>query len=133
MNYAARRITKIVWAGQKGQPLEDFANLILRSAEAHSIRSLHDRALDENRMLNHGVQDLIVGDVRAVEAELFGQRLLRTEPVAGAHSSPIVKPPELIASGGILQIFVDPHVATGITQDVQGFSRRAAHRIVKNC
>ena len=49
---------------QDFRALEDFADDLLRPAEAHALFGFDERPIDENRMLQHRVQDLVVGDVR---------------------------------------------------------------------
>ena len=49
---------------QDFRALEDFADDLLRPAEAHALFGFDERPIDEDRMLQHRVQDLVVGDVR---------------------------------------------------------------------
>ena len=64
--------------------LQDLAHLVLRAAEADAVGGFDDRALDQDRMLDHRVEHLVVGDVGAGEAELLGQRLLGAQALARA-------------------------------------------------
>ena len=45
------------------------------------------RALDQDRVGDHRVEDLVVGDAGAVEPELIDQRFLPPEPLARGDSA----------------------------------------------
>src|SRR5437764_10587500 len=52
---------------------ENFAHFVLRSAEADAIRGFDQWTLDQDRVLDHRVEDFVVGHAGAREAELGGQ------------------------------------------------------------
>jgi len=59
-----------------GETSQDFADSFLRPAQPDAIGRFHNRSLDQDRVLDHGIEDLVVGDVRTLQSKLFGERLL---------------------------------------------------------
>ena len=63
--------------------LQDFAHPVLRPAQADAVGGFDEWTLNQDRMLDHRVENLVVGDVRAGQAELPGERLLARNPSRG--------------------------------------------------
>ena len=53
-------VTKRVCGGERF--LENLPNLVLRAAEADAFLGFDERALDQDRVLGHRVEDLVVAD-----------------------------------------------------------------------
>ena len=87
---------------------ENFSHPFLRPTQANAFVCFYDRAIDEDRMLDHRVENLVIGRVRSVEAKLLSQGLFRPQTIARAHSGTFVQPFKLRASGRRSQIFDDP-------------------------
>src|SRR6476620_2741186 len=100
---------------------QNLAHLVLRTAKADAIGSLNDRTIDQHWMGEHCIQNLIVADVRAGEAELLRQWLLGAQSVAWAHARAGVKTNQLLTSRRRLQIFANPQVATRVAPDLAGW------------
>src|SRR5438067_5718334 len=93
-----------------GLPGEDesqnLPHLVLRAAEADSVGGFDQRALDQDRMLDHRVEHLIVGDVWASQAELASERLLCAQAFARSDSGAVVEALKLVARRRSLEIFL---------------------------
>ena len=64
--------------------LDYLSHRVLRAAQADALVGLDQRAIDQDRVLDHRVEHLVVGHVGAGEAELLGQRLLGAQALARA-------------------------------------------------
>jgi len=120
-------------SGTQPAGLENLSHHILRAAEADALVGFDDRPVDEDRVRDHCVQDLVVSDIEPGEAELLGERLLGSQPVARSQSSALVQPLQLFAARRRLHIFVDRHVRARLGEDIERFAGRPAHWIVINC
>ena len=92
----------------------------------------HDRPFDQNRVLDHGFDELVVGDRGVVEAKLRVNRLLRTDQLTW----PEVERPQGIAKlghgRGCAQVFDHDRFEPPISDQLQRLSGFAAAGIVPN-
>ena len=59
-------------------------------AQADALFGFDQGSVNEDRMLNHGVEHFIVGHVGASQAQFFGQRLLGAQAFAGRDARLVV-------------------------------------------
>ena len=104
----------------------------MRAAEADALVGLDERALDQDRVLDHGIEDLIVGDVRTGQSQFLGQGLLGTKALARAYAGAVLEALQFIAARRRLQIFMDEDVETVVAQELERLAGRSAHRVVIN-
>src|SRR4051794_16159112 len=112
--------------------LENFADGVLWPAKPNTLGGLDNRPVDEDRMLDHRIEHLVVGNVEAGEPKFLGQGFLGAKTVAWSNPRTVIKARQFIAGRRLFYIFVNPHVAASFAQDFERFSRGAAHWIVKN-
>src|SRR4051794_32051195 len=62
--------------------LQYLAHQFLWPAQTHTLASLDDRPIDQDRMGDHRVKYFVVGYIGAIEIEFIGQRFLGPEPLA---------------------------------------------------
>ena len=113
--------------------LQNLPDLVLWPAKADAIWGLDDGSLDQDRVSDHRIQHLVVGDVRPVEPQVLCQRFLGAQAVPRADPGAAIQADKLVAARRLLQIFVDPDVAPFVPKDIERLAGRTAHRVVKNC
>ena len=62
---------------------ENLPDHILRTTQADAFFGFDQRPVDQDRVLDHGVENVIFADVGARQAELLGQRFLGAQALAG--------------------------------------------------
>ena len=75
--------------------LQQFAHHVLRTAEADAVGGFDQRAVDQDRVLHHRVEDFVVAGVG--EAEFGGEGLLGAEAVAGGEAGALLEADQFVA------------------------------------
>src|SRR4051812_39472084 len=81
--------------GNRRASLEDFAHLVLRPAKPDPLVGLDQRALDQDRVFRHRLENGGVADRSGDKVEVAGELLLRPQPLARRDPRPIVEPAQL--------------------------------------
>src|SRR5690606_38050329 len=124
-NPAARRSRIFV----SGSDIQDLAHPLRRPGEDRAVAPDDDRPLDELRVLGHRVEDLVVGQVLAGEAELSVGGLAGPEEVARGDPHHPDQPLELVA-GDRVDVVVDRLVLhAGFAEDLRELPAGGARRL----
>ena len=83
-------------------------------------------------MLDHRIQDLVIGDVGAREAEFGGDRLLRAQSIARADPRLVVKALQFVARGRRLQIFDNGRLGPRLPKNLERLAGCSTEWIVIN-
>src|SRR5918993_3745661 len=103
-----------------------------RPGDGTSERPCPSRPADEDRMLDHRIEDLVLADIGPGQAKLFRKRFFRAQTVARADPRAIVEALELFAARRLLQIFDDLRLGAAFAKDFERLARCSAERIVIN-
>ncbi len=101
-----------------------------RPAKLHPERRHHDRPIDEDRMSQHCVEQLIIGNSRIVESKIVIRSALHADniPNGNAHSSN--NDFNNARLGRAFQIFNNVRLDAGVADQPERIARRAALGIV---
>src|SRR5215217_850046 len=104
---------------------EDLAHLVLRAAEADALVGFDERALDQDRVRRHRLENNIVRGVRR-QAELSGARLLGAQAFTRREPGTRIEAAQLVGGRRLLQIIADGDLGALLLEDREGLARGAA-------
>src|SRR5690606_2345994 len=110
--------------------LEQIEDSLGRAAEPDALRRTNDRAVHEDRVARHGVQQCLVGDVRRGEPQLLGRGTLDPECLAHRDPGGGEQRQKLRARPALLQIVDYGRLVSSRLDDAEHVAGRATVGIV---
>ena len=101
-----------------------------RPAQLDAERRHHDGSIDQDRMRQHGIEQLIVGDAGGVESEVVIRGALDPHDVANRNAHARDQRLQHRPAGRTFQIFDHVRLDAGVADEPERVARRAAIGIV---
>jgi hypothetical protein len=103
-----------------------------RPAQAHALVGLHERAIDQDRVRQHRIQQRLVAHGRVAQAQLFRQGFLAAQRIAHAQAGAPDHVAQLGARGRRGQVVDHLRLEAGSADRGQRIARATAARVVEN-